>query len=710
MALEGAFAGVLLIQIGGWPGDDRLLSFVFALAFWGLVASAAWWLLFRIFRALSWETRTDIDNIVLRTVRTPLFAAITAYGLVDALHELRLGDNFDSAVRSVYAVVMVIVFFYLAWRITKELLLKWLKNRALETESRVDDLLVPVVNTVGPLIFFLVALAFILQALGVNIGLLLAGVGAISLVIGLAFQDTLSNLFSGIYLMIDPPFHDDDLIILPDGKVYRVEKVGLRMTQLYDMSNHALIFTPNSTLTRASIANITKPTVDMKVTSSVRSGMNVDPAKVKDLLNDILKSHRNILEVPAVRLATLRKRIDQLSLPVGAGGTELGVAIDTLADWHDKHAGSSGQLYASLLETRKELARCLSDAQTELRKLHGRSDTEQHIKTLQRVLAGATTNGSVAATGQERITQIDTAWDALAEALPPEQIETLRQALGSVEELDTQQSAIEFELATSGQTAQDELDYLLNELVEAGRQLSDALTEREFTKEAARIKLWVQNMAVVYCELEVTGAIESLNVELNGLIAWLHSLEVGGLNRHERARAKELFGAWGGMQTMEKRRVADLRRRIMRWVAWKEEEVLPTSEYGTLVAAWDRKLHMLSDKLSFTPSDDEELLDSYLGRTYNWLNSVHFLEPFEDWKLPGAGLKAFGDYWYEYGFSYYIDDIKLGNFMRQGHVAGDLLMDIYEVFRREGISIPAPLQAVPPPTERDTDPLLRLSE
>ena len=56
-----------------------------------------------------------------------------------------------------------------------------------------------------------------------------------------------------------PPFHENDLIILPDGKICGVQKVGLRHSELYDMSNHALIFVPNNALSNATIANIPEP-------------------------------------------------------------------------------------------------------------------------------------------------------------------------------------------------------------------------------------------------------------------------------------------------------------------------------------------------------------------------------------------------------------------------------------------------------------------
>ncbi len=682
--------GTLLIQINGWP-EDRLLRILFTFGVWAAIAALAYWLLFPLGRMLVSSSRTEFDNVVLRTVRMPIFVSIVAYGLVSALDEVPLGPDFSLLLHRLYAVVVVAVVFYLAWRIVREFLLRWIAARAAETESSVDDLMVPVVRTLGPLVFFLIALAFMLQALDVNIGVLLASIGAVSLIIGLAFQDTLGNLFSGVYLMIDPPFRQNDLIILPENKLYRVEKVGLRMTQLYDMTNHALIYMPNNVLTRASIANITKPTVDMRTVTQIRTTMDADPARVRALLREIVQSHRNVLNDPKKKLSVLRKRINKIALLSGASSTTLVMAQDALEEWWKAHSTRNEEIYSNLLEVRKELTRCLSDAQIALSHLPERSEAQKDIERLRTILGGVDASGKTMGGQQaDRIKEIDVAWNGLRGSMSEAQLEPLRAALRSIEEYHVRSETLEQELLAHESAAIEELDRLLARLVEAGNSVAEALHIKGLYKESSRIKLWVQNVAVVYTEMEMLDSIEGLNDELEGLIEWLRSLEQGGLTRQERLRVRGLFTQWGGMQAMCERRLSELKPRIMRWVQWKEEEVLPPSEYRALVDQWDRKLRLLNARLLSLPAGDEELLDNHLANVKRWINSNRFYEPFEDWKVPGASFKGFGDFFYFYNMSYYIDDIKLESFERQSKVTNDLMMDIYEVFQREGIQIPVP--------------------
>ena len=80
----------------------------------------AYILLFQVLRTLAGRTGTEADNIVLRTIRVPIFVAVLAYGLVSALEELALPRWLDIAINNFYLVVLTAAGFYLAWRIIKE--------------------------------------------------------------------------------------------------------------------------------------------------------------------------------------------------------------------------------------------------------------------------------------------------------------------------------------------------------------------------------------------------------------------------------------------------------------------------------------------------------------------------------------------------------------------------------------------------------------
>lgn len=82
---------------------------------------------------------------------------------------------------------------------------------------------------------------------------LLAGAGVISLIAGLASQQALSNIMSGIFLVIFKPFRINDRITINDYTGI-VEDINLRQVVLRDVENNRIII-PNSVISNGIIQN-----------------------------------------------------------------------------------------------------------------------------------------------------------------------------------------------------------------------------------------------------------------------------------------------------------------------------------------------------------------------------------------------------------------------------------------------------------------------
>lgn len=105
-----------------------------------------------------------------------------------------------------------------------------------------------------------------LRALGTA---LLAGVSVVSIVVGLAAQNTLGNLVAGFSLVLYKPFQVGDIIQLntPKGVASAsVELISLGFTMLLDDEKHQIIV-PNSVMMSTTVIRI-------------RKGLAVDEAKL----------------------------------------------------------------------------------------------------------------------------------------------------------------------------------------------------------------------------------------------------------------------------------------------------------------------------------------------------------------------------------------------------------------------------------------------
>lgn len=102
-------------------------------------------------------------------------------------------------------------------------------------------------------VFWVFAIILVLSIWISNLSTLIAGLGIGGLAIALAAQDSLSNIFGSISIMIDHPFEIGDWITTVDFSG-TVEHIGLRSTKIRS-GDDALIYVPNRTLANAIITN-----------------------------------------------------------------------------------------------------------------------------------------------------------------------------------------------------------------------------------------------------------------------------------------------------------------------------------------------------------------------------------------------------------------------------------------------------------------------
>ncbi len=125
---------------------------------------------------------------------------------------------------------------------------------AARTESKLDDLLVPMVRRAGKIIVVSFGLVFIAQNLDIPVASLLTGLGLGGLAFALAAKDTVENLFGSVTVLTDRPFQIGDWIVLDDLEGTVVE-VGFRSTRIRTFYN-SIITVPNSRLVSTAVDNL----------------------------------------------------------------------------------------------------------------------------------------------------------------------------------------------------------------------------------------------------------------------------------------------------------------------------------------------------------------------------------------------------------------------------------------------------------------------
>jgi len=163
----------------------------------------------------------------------------------------------------------------------------------------------PLLDIIGSLMIITFGLTNFLSTFQVDFGVLLAGVGVVGLVIALAAQDTLSNFFSGILLLLDQGFKTGDMIKFEDTYCI-IREVGLRSTKIYDIINHVIIIIPNNSLANQNIRNLTKPDRYYRLRIGVGVSYDSDPSKVEKVLLEVAKQNKDIEHDDPTRLPLVR--------------------------------------------------------------------------------------------------------------------------------------------------------------------------------------------------------------------------------------------------------------------------------------------------------------------------------------------------------------------------------------------------------------------
>ena len=127
-----------------------------------------------------------------------------------------------------------------------------------------------------------IGILVLLNGLGVAITPILTALGVGGLAVSLALQDTLSNFFAGIQILIDKPIGLGDRVKLESGQEGVVQTIGWRSTRLRTTTQDRIII-PNSKLMQSVLYNYSQtqgPTMmnqpdgggESRETSSIRRG------------------------------------------------------------------------------------------------------------------------------------------------------------------------------------------------------------------------------------------------------------------------------------------------------------------------------------------------------------------------------------------------------------------------------------------------------
>ncbi len=289
------------------PFNTLIWSFIFTILLWVGVAGLIYFIVDPLVQQFTKKTKTDLDDRIMAVIRMPLFALIVIFGIVDSLAILDIPQEWHISIMQMYQILVAIIAAWVAFRIFDKVVIYYAEKWAKTSDTEIDDVLVPLLHKLGIVIIPVAGIMAVLSVIGVDVTLLVAGMGVIGLVVAFAAQETLGNLFAGLQLLMDRPFKVGDIIKLDSGQVCRIEKIGLRSTQMYNTFDHDIIIMPNNDVANSKVENYSRPDKRHEQYAEVGVAYGTDLEKVKNVLLGIANDHPDVIkqkdQMPYIRMA-----------------------------------------------------------------------------------------------------------------------------------------------------------------------------------------------------------------------------------------------------------------------------------------------------------------------------------------------------------------------------------------------------------------------
>jgi small-conductance mechanosensitive channel/CRP-like cAMP-binding protein len=312
----------------------------------------------------------DLPEAVVATARDPLVITLLIFSLGGLLTHLmfRCHPLGRASVRVISLIVLTIVLLYAgiipyqplsrtgvpledaahaalkiawwlwtAWFLVGLMRVFILAEHGAREGRLVQDLLAGVIYLAAG--FAIIAYVFDLPIRG-----LVATSGAIAIVLGLALQSTLKDVFSGIVLSFSRPYRPGDWISIDGAAEGCVIEMRWRATHVLTATRD-LAIVPNSTITRAQIVNASSPSGVHGMTVPIQLGAKIAPAASAEILRHAVLTTRLILTFPAPSVAIKSVNPDAINCEIRffvEGLDQSARAQNELFDWIYRHLAVAG--------------------------------------------------------------------------------------------------------------------------------------------------------------------------------------------------------------------------------------------------------------------------------------------------------------------------------------------------------------------------------
>lgn len=251
-----------------------------------LVARAA---VFRLLRRWGGTTANRLDDIIIAVIETPSVYWCIAIGLYLGIALSDIPEKYVFYTSKTIYVIVILSITIAAANLAGKIFRDYIRRSSLPlpTTGLAYGIMYGSILVIGILVM--------LSVLGISIAPLITALGVGGLAVALALQDTLSNLFAGIHILVEKSVRVGDFIRLENGLEGYIEDITWRTTRIRMPANNMIVI-PNNKLSQSIVTNYYLPEKRLTAHIQVSVGYEADPDLIEAVLLDEAKTALTELE------------------------------------------------------------------------------------------------------------------------------------------------------------------------------------------------------------------------------------------------------------------------------------------------------------------------------------------------------------------------------------------------------------------------------
>ena len=265
-----------------------------------LIASGITWILFKIIDRITAQTKLTLDNQIASLLRPPVYYTLVMIGIISGLDLMPLKQELYLVATRILQTMNVVVWVIFTARLATLLL-----NRLAvlsDTLSFIQNRTVTLFDNFAKVAIFGAGIYAIFVIWAIDMTAWLASAGIIGIAVGFAAKDTLSNLFSGVFILADAPYKVGDYVVLDKVGRGMVTNIGLRSTRILTRDDIE-VTVPNSIIGNTTIINQSGgPHEKLRIRLKIGVAYGSDVDKVKSILEEAARQESLICTYPAPRV------------------------------------------------------------------------------------------------------------------------------------------------------------------------------------------------------------------------------------------------------------------------------------------------------------------------------------------------------------------------------------------------------------------------